>query len=486
MAMRPHMFRHPKSAVWYYRRAIPPHLRPYLPAPHTGKSELLQSLGQKDKALADREHIRVAEVMERILDQARRAHLKANQPETAAQPLTPYEQALLAMGEEDGFDIRLDMAALPAGMRSAPTFSPSTPPPADHTTSPSNNAKYTIKSVYCDYERELKLSQDIKREYLRTITYFTQHAGLSMDAPIDATTKEMIHNFNLALIEFPKSTRAKSLKNKTFQQLIDYANANGKARIADASRQKHIAALSALFKYAVSRGRRIDDPTFGITVKVNKSKAKRMPYSERDLSAIFSSDIFKETHWTHIQWLPILALYTGARLEELGSLRVADIKEERGIHFIAIRETDDDGNFISSVKTDESTRNVPIHPKLIELGFLEHVKNARANGDFYLFQGLSEKSEKRTATFSNWWSRRKKAFSITGNKKTFHSFRHSFKDACREAEIEESIHDELTGHTNGSTGRYYGKGHPLRILFKNIKKIEYPLEINRSNSPASE
>jgi hypothetical protein len=57
--------------------------------------------------------------------------------------------------------------------------------------------------------------------------------------------------------------------------------------------------------------------------------------------------------------------------------------------------------------------------------------------------------------------------------KTFHSLRHSFKDACRRAGIAEEVHDALTGLRNGSVGRSYGLGVPLKVLAEAMKKVEY-------------
>ncbi len=34
-------------------------------------------------------------------------------------------------------------------------------------------------------------------------------------------------------------------------------------------------------------------------------------------------------------WVPILALFTGARLEELGQLMRVDVQSERGTHFLS-------------------------------------------------------------------------------------------------------------------------------------------------------
>ena len=110
---------------------------------------------------------------------------------------------------------------------------------------------------------------------------------------------------------------------------------------------------------------------------------------------------------------------------------------------------------------------------------MSHVAHAKEAGHRYIFHALSDKEEERTATYSNWWRRQRKVFGIFSSKKTFHSFRHAFKDACRRAEIEENIHDELTGHANGSTGRYYGTGQPIPVLAKNMAKISYLVEIKR-------
>jgi integrase len=55
-------------------------------------------------------------------------------------------------------------------------------------------------------------------------------------------------------------------------------------------------------------------------------------------------------------WLPLLGLWTGARLEELGGLRVEDVKQEGSIPYIFIRATDG-----RRLKNKGSERRVPSH-----------------------------------------------------------------------------------------------------------------------------
>jgi len=63
---------------------------------------------------------------------------------------------------------------------------------------------------------------------------------------------------------------------------------------------------------------------------------------------------------------------------------------------------------------------------------------------------------------------------LRGDGKTFHSFRHGWKDAAR-AVMPEEHHDAITGHANGSVGRSYGRGVPLKVLAESMARISFPL-----------
>jgi integrase len=69
-----------------------------------------------------------------------------------------------------------------------------------------------------------------------------------------------------------------------------------------------------------------------------------------------------DSYW----WLPVLALWSGARLEELAQLQHDDLRQDReGIPYLAIHREGD-----RTTKNEHSVRNVPLHPFLIELGVL--------------------------------------------------------------------------------------------------------------------
>ena len=82
--------------------------------------------------------------------------------------------------------------------------------------------------------------------------------------------------------------------------------------------------------------------------------------------------------------MPLLGLYTGARLNELCQLYVNDIRQIDKIWCIDINRNTND----KKLKNASSERIIPIHPKLIELRFLEFVKEQKSNQSQRLFSHL--------------------------------------------------------------------------------------------------
>ena len=173
----------------------------------------------------------------------------------------------------------------------------------------------------------------------------------------------------------------------------------------------------------------------------------------------------------------MLALATGARLEELCQLRVNDIVLHP-IHGVLMRISDQGEG--QRIKTTSSRRTVPLHPELFESGFMEYVEEVEEAGPQWLFPDLEPDHDgRRSGNFSKWFGRylrNERGCRVKDRSVVFHSFRHSFKSLCREAEISEEVHDALTGHASTSVGRSYGQV-PLPALVKAVRKIEFPVPL---------
>jgi len=258
---------------------------------------------------------------------------------------------------------------------------------------------------------------------------------------------------------------------------------------------KNIGFLRAIYNAAKKRLKLSSNPFAEIEVPgLDIHKVRRLPLSQDDLQVLFTSTVFQQGGMKRggggaaAYWMPLLSLYTGARLEELGQLYTADVKREKGIWYLDITDiVEDDRLKISHpkrLKSPSARRKLPLHPQLLEAGFLDYLAAIKAQKHTRLFPLLKADCEgDLTGNFSKWWTRYRRRIGIKGKLKPFHSLRHTFKDAMREAEIDVMVANRLMGHKDDSMGGHYGLGHSLRVLDLAIKRIDYPdLEVPRYKS----
>lgn len=276
---------------------------------------------------------------------------------------------------------------------------------------------------------------------------------------------------------------------------------------------KHMAVLRRALDFAVAEEWIADNPALKVEVvrpvrRAKKFEAKGEKYQSfelSDLRTIFGSKFYCDPnvhpltgrrrrtgkYEPHRFWTPLLALWTGARMNELLQLERADIQEENGIPFLAVTDQDeidhDPETFIKRVKTTQSVRDIPLHPELVRLGFLEW---ALPRGPGRLFP---EAKQPPNGKPSDIYSKRFKTL-IDGcgvwvpRRKVFHSFRNSFNDAMRDAGVPEEMRSAINGWSNQKTmdGRY-GRGHKVRTLYAEIEKVAYPgLDLSHLYPTASE
>jgi integrase len=183
--------------------------------------------------------------------------------------------------------------------------------------------------------------------------------------------------------------------------------------------------------------------------KDNSEERDRQPFSADDLRKIFVNGPVhgqgkrQEGGQGEAQlWLPLLGLFTGARLAELGQLRVCDVRTDDG--GVAYLDIGTSGG--RSVKTRTSVRKVPLHTELRLAGFLGYVERvkAAAGAEATLWPLLkSAEGRARTAAWSQWFGNylRREPISVGDPRLVFHSLRHTFKRACRDAGLSEEVHD---------------------------------------------
>ncbi len=186
--------------------------------------------------------------------------------------------------------------------------------------------------------------------------------------------------------------------------------------------------------------------------KTRRDSEAKSAYTNTDLEKIFGAITHTKHQHRHPYyfWLPLLAYFTGARLNELCQLYKADIYEADGIWIIRI----DDRFEGQKLKNQTARRSVPIHDQLLTLGFIEFVQSVKHER---VFPELKDSRDGFGSAASKWFGRFKSKQGF-GRGHDFHSFRHTVATQFKRHQVSHIVAGELLGHTqNNITYDRYGK-----------------------------
>ncbi|MDC7816110.1 site-specific integrase [Pseudomonas sp. BLCC-B112] len=321
-------------------------------------------------------------------------------------------------------------------------------------------------------------------EYGGTVKVFIELNG---DLPIDAITRTTASTFATDLLKMP--TGGTGRRAMTARQLIARAETEGLPTLGRLTVKNRLMALSAVLSHAVRLGILAENAVTasGVTGELSKAAHKagrtatRKHYTRQELKQIFSSPIFHDS-WRPPRasfgeawyWIPLLLCYTGARREEIAQLKAGEVqRNEDGVWFLDLLSTpDEDGDIdLRTLKTAGSHRKVPLHPDLIELGFLKYVDNLPKAGALFPLLEANHAGYFGHNFGKRWSAYLKTVAQLESNVRPSHGFRHSFITLCREVGVPEELRDALTGHDNGAVSRKYGERALLPQLLEQLKML---------------
>ncbi len=378
-----------------------------------------------------------------------------------------------------------------------------------------NQEEYEL--VRYDLEHEAAQRAARRRELMHSIRRVLDERGLSTNSfSIQSTAREghgpkakrsiitLAQLVNKWSAERKPDIRTVGIANKVIGRFEQYVGKLGIERInrrhvvefkdklleagqSPVNTDKQLVMLGTLLNFAVANLLIDQNPAKGVRVGERRNaREKRLPFDLPALQSIFSSPVYSDGERPRggageaAYWLPPLALFTGARVEELGQLRPEDVYKEsyHDDHAVAkdvwvLRITDEGQG--QSLKNAGSRRRFPVHPALLQLGFTEFTQ-AQA-GKARIFDKLSPDAYKReTANWSKWFGKYlRNVCKVTDKRMVFHSFRHRFKDTAREVGIPEDVSDAISGHIGGGVARSYGGlTYPLRPLVDAMSRYRIP------------
>lgn len=282
----------------------------------------------------------------------------------------------------------------------------------------------------------------------------------------------------------PNFSKLAALKDRPIEEKVRIARAKQMATLSPTGVNNYLSWLTTFLTWCKKR-EMIDRLPIGYDeLKVAdpvRREDKRLPFSDDQLSVIFNSRVYKDQlRDSCLFWIPLIAVWNGMRSNEICQLDVADVKLVDDIWGFDITHISATGAEDKSVKTGSSIRVVPIHPRLIDFGFLDFHRNREGQGK--LFGDITRGSDGYYSTnFSKTSNRYLKEVGVHGPKHKFHSFRHTFRDALRRGRVDREIGKALGGWTGGNTDAFdiYGSRFSLNELKDELIRVDYP-EVNWS------
>ncbi len=318
----------------------------------------------------------------------------------------------------------------------------------------------TLREALDGWKKERKPSRGVVAEYERAIRLFAELHG---DLPVAQIKRTHARSFREALQDLPRH-RAAKLLHAPLPELAEWGRKHPEApKVTSATVNKLLGGVQTMVLWGYDKGMIPDDVPWSdpfAKMRLREEASERDAFTTSDLNTLFASPVFtkgerpKPGRGEAAFWLPLLALYTGARRGELAALTVKDVHKVDGVVALTFIEDKATGK---SLKTRSSARIVPVHPHLVRLGWLAYVDRVRRGGESaWLFPQIAPDVAGGLKAWTKWFNRHLRSIGITDRRKVFHSFRHLFKDALRAGGVHEDLNDALTGHSNATVGRRYG------------------------------
>jgi integrase len=294
----------------------------------------------------------------------------------------------------------------------------------------------TIKPKFSEVAQEFKALSQASVKGLEGYTrYLELWLNLVEDKSVDLYTPRDIGKAIDKCFQLPASNRTPYNK-MSWKQRVECSVVKESDLVSRKSVGSIYKWVKSIFAYACADeiGYLVKNPC---NIKRNFRQEIRGYFTDIELILLQKKVINPKKEWH--KWITLIAMYHGMRRGEICQLRREDIQRDSQSNrlYFFVRSLGADQN----VKNANSVRKVPIHEKVLSLGFMDWVKKMDGN----IFEDVEAYSV--TSWFSRFMSKHGVASKDEyGNIRTFHSFRHSFITKVRNAYPNLHHIQEVVGH----------------------------------------
>lgn len=341
-------------------------------------------------------------------------------------------------------------------------------------------ASEVVEPFLADKEAGKPISKGSIAAYRANMSTLVEILG---DVPVGSITYDDVTRLRDTLLKLPKHrSRSERYKHLSLNELLAL-NVPQSETLSGRAVKETINSIKSVWKWLVIRGTVTLNPFAGVITATDSKSYK--PFTDAQVGEIFSSELYtgvpspgltsNHSHW----WLLLISLHTGARPTELVQLRLDDVTEVEGVLVMRITADESKGQ---SVKTKAGHRIVPVHPKLLELGFADLITKSREAGEDRVLHGIHKGTKQSGGPAGFWFKRYKKLHipELESQGKPLYSFRSTFiTHALNEAKIELPYVQQMVGHERSQMGvtRVYDAGAGAKRLFEEMSKVKFQIPI---------
>ncbi|WP_050627295.1 site-specific integrase [Bradyrhizobium viridifuturi] len=299
---------------------------------------------------------------------------------------------------------------------------------------------------------------------------------LTADRDVTKVSIADAHRVKETLTKYPKNRR-KDPRTRDLA-LLDALNVPDVSTINVQTINKYLQTYGTMFGWAKRNGLVSNNVFEGLHIRLGKKQSRiaRTGFSDVQVQTILSELLNNTSGLVQLdyqKWGPLIALYSGARLNEIAQIHLTDIRQQDGVWCFDLNDDDD----TKKLKTDASRRLVPMHSQLIELGLLDHVQKLRTENAKKLFPGFQYDAKNGWGrSLGRWFNDRFLVkIGLKAQGVSFHVFRHTVVTRLLQAGIEQPLVQTIVGHEReGVTQRnYFTTGYTLLQRRDAIERLRF-------------
>jgi integrase len=295
----------------------------------------------------------------------------------------------------------------------------------------------------------------VKRHRVAVRRFIELHGNL----PVGEITKPMVREYVKRIEALPDHRK---LPAEQRGGLVDAGL--DVPRVSAPTVERHIVSLKALLTFCVEQDWIQSNVATGLKPpKDTRPKAaRRRPFTREERLKLLAQAVEECGENGDMAWLVRLGAYTGARLEELAQLARTNVREIDGIWVVEIDDLDG-----RNVKTEDSVKQVPLHPAIRD-EFVAWVGSGRGARVFASFRadGEGRYANKVSGDFARLMDRA----GLTDPRLVFHSLRHTLKREMSNARVDPDVRRAILGHAPKDAHDGYA-GHSLAAVAQEFARM---------------